>query len=251
MAGGINTFNENPLHKALKEWCGGSGGEFEVPLEGYIIDAIVDGVLIEVQTRNFGKMRKKIQKLIELHPVRLVHPVSFEKWIVRLDLDGNQLSRRKSPKRGRIEEVFRELVTFPKLMNERNFSLEVMLIQEEEVRIVDGKCRRRGRDFTRDERRLLKVLDSSLFVQPRDMAALIPESVEEPFTTNDMAKARKMPRLMAQKMAYCLREMGAIVPLERRKTGIQYMRSSENTEGLAIGKSEIYEPIGLLSRMRA
>jgi hypothetical protein len=132
-------------------------------------------------------------------------------------------------------------------MAERNFSLEVMLIQEEEVRIVDGKCRRRGRDFTRDERRLLKVLDSSLFVQPRDMAALIPESVGEPFTTNDMAKARNMPRFMAQKMAYCLREMGAIVPLERRKTGIQYMRSSENAEGLAIGKSEIYEPIGLAS----
>ena len=58
MADGINTFNENPLHKALKEWCGGPEAEFEVPLEGYIIDAIVDGVRIEVQTRTFGKMRR-------------------------------------------------------------------------------------------------------------------------------------------------------------------------------------------------
>jgi hypothetical protein len=247
MADGINTFNENPLHKALKEWCAGPEAEFEVPLEGYIIDAIIDGVLVEVQTRNFGKMRRKLEKLLESHPVRLVHPVSFEKWIVRLDLDGEQLSRRKSPKRGRIEEVFSELVAFPKLMAERNFSLEVAVIQEEEIRIVDGKRRRRGRDFTRDERRLVKVLDSKLFMHPRDMAALIPDCVGEPFTTNDIAKARSIPKFMAQKMAYCLREMGAIVALGRKKTGIQYMRSTENAEGLTIGKSEIYEPIGLAS----
>jgi hypothetical protein len=247
MADGINTFNENPLHKALKEWCGGPEAEFEVPLEGYIIDAIVDGVLIEVQTRNFGKMRRKLTKLVESHPVRLVHPVSFEKWIVRENLDGEQLSRRKSPKRGRLEDVFSELVAFPQLMSERNFSLETVLIQEEELRIVDGKKRRWGRDFKRDERRMLSVVDSKLFMQPRDMANLIPESLEEPFTTSDIAKACGMRRFLAQKMAYCLREMGAIIPLERKKSGIQYIRSTENAEGIKIGKSDVYEPIGLAS----
>ena len=247
MADGINTYNENPLHLALKEWCAGADAEFEVPLEGYIIDAIVDGVLIEVQTRNFTQMRSKLKKLVESHPVRLVHPVSFEKWIVRLDPEGEQLSRRKSPKKGRMEDVFSELVTFPKLMAERNFSLEVVLIEEEEIRVVDGKRRRWGRDFKREERRLLKVLDSKLFTQPRDMAALIPDSVGEPFTTNDIAKACKLPRILAQKMAYCLREMGAIVPLERKKKGILYTRSAENATGVTIGKSLGYQPIGVAS----
>ena len=247
MADGINTFNENPLHLALKEWCAGPDAEFEVPLDGYIIDAIVDGVLIEVQTRNFTQMRSKLKKLVESHPVRLVHPVSYEKWIVRQDPEGKRLSRRKSPKRGRMEEVFRELVTFPQLMAERNFSLEVVLIQEEEIRVVDGKRRRRGRDFRRDERRLLKVLDSRLFMQPRDMAALIPDSVDEPFTTSDIANACNMPRFLAQKMAYCLREMGAIVPLARRKTGIRYTRSAENATGIAIGESSRYQPMGVAS----
>jgi hypothetical protein len=247
MADGINTFNENPLHKGLKEWAAGPEAAFEVPLEGYIIDAIVDGVLIEVQTRNFGAMRKKLQTLVESHPVRLVHPVSFEKWIVRVDPDGVQLSRRKSPKRGRMEEVFSELVTFPKLMSERNFSLEVVMIQEEEIRLVDGKKhgRRRRRDFVREERRLVSVLDSRRFVQPRDMAGLIPESVGEPFTTSDIAKGCNLPRFMAQKMAYCLREMGAIVAGERKKKGIQYVRSAENATGVEIGATSGYEPIGV------
>lgn len=246
MADGINTFNENPLHKGLKEWAAGADAAFEVPLEGYIIDAIVDGVLIEVQTRNFNAMRRKLQTLVASHPVRLVHPVSYEKWIVRVDPDGAQLSRRKSPKRGRMEEVFSELVTFPKLMTERNFSLEVVMIQEEEIRVVDGKKhgRRKRRDFVREERRLVSVLDSRRFVQPRDMAALIPETVEEPFTTNDIARGCNVPRFMAQKMAYCLREMGAIVALERKKTGIQYTRSAENATGVEIGAGG-YEPIAV------
>ena len=249
MADGINTLNENPLHKGLKEWAAGDGAEYEVPLNGYIIDAIVDGVLIEVQTRNFGAMRQKLKRLVESHPVRLVHPISYEKWIVRLDPDGEQLSRRKSPKRGRIEDVFSELVTFPQLMAERNFSLEVVMIQEEEIRLVDGKKhgRRRRRDFVREERRLVSVVDSRRFVHPRDMAALIPESVEEPFTTSDIARGCNLPRFMAQKMAFCLREMGAILAGERKKTGIQYIRSTENATGLVIGAASEYEPIGVAS----
>ena len=130
-------------------------------------------------------------------------------------------------------------------MAERNFSLEVVLIQEEEIRIVDGKRRgwRRKRDYMKEERRLLKVLDRRRFVQPRDMAALIPERVEEPFTTTDIANALNLPRFIAQKMAYCLREMGAIVPLERKKSGIRYTRSAEHAKGVAVGASSEYGPI--------
>ena len=120
------------------------------------------------------------------------------------------------------------------------------MIQEEEVRLVDGKKhgRRRRRDFVREERRLVDVVDSRRFAQPRDMAALIPESVEEPFTTSDMARGCDLPRFMAQKMAYCLREMGAIVALERKKSGIQYVRSAENATGVEIGAGG-YEPIAV------
>ena len=249
MTEGINTYNENPLHKGLKEWAAGPGAEYEVPMDGFIIDAIVDGILIEVQTRNFTKMRAKLKKLVESHPVRLVHPVSYEKWIVRTSPEGEQLSRRKSPKRGRIEDVFGELVTFPKLMAERNFSLEVAMIQEEELRVVDGRKRGRRwkRDFVREERRLLSVVESRRFAHPRDMAGLIPDSVAEPFTTTDLAKACNLPRFMAQKMAYCLREMGAIVSLESKKSGIPYARWAENDTSVTIGKISGYEPIGVVA----
>ncbi len=224
MATGINTYNETSLHAALKSWYADDGARFEVSVDGFIVDVVQDGILVEIQTANFTAMRRKIRTLIESHPVRLVFPVAQEKWIVRMDQKGDCLGRRKSPKRGRVEDVFSEFVTFPQLLQQPNFSLAVVLIQEEEIRLVDGKRRRRGREWARKERRLLKVVGHHLFLTPSDALQLVPESVEDPFTTADLAKARSLPRRLAQKMAYCLREMGAIIPVERKGKGVLYRR---------------------------
>tara|TARA_Y100000588_G_scaffold240422_2_gene254170 strand:+ start:5527 stop:6231 length:705 start_codon:yes stop_codon:yes gene_type:complete len=225
---GINTYNENPLHAALKAHYAGPDGAFEVPVDGYIADLVQDGVLVEIQTANFGAMRRKLTSLMSTHPVRLVHPIAAEKWIVRLDPHGETLGRRKSPKRGRWEQVFTELVAFPQLMREPNFTLAVAMIQEEEVRIVDGKRRRRGKDWKRSERRLLEVVDQRLFLTPGDLLREIPDAIPTPFTTADLAAQLSMPRWLSQKMAYCLREMGAIVSVGKKRNAIQYVFSGED-----------------------
>jgi hypothetical protein len=207
----ISTFNEKPLHAALKEWYGRAGDRFEVPMDGYIVDIVRDGLLIEIQTRHFTSLKHKLAELTASYPVRLVYPVARAKWIVKLPKkDGATKSRRKSPKRGAVEQVFRELVSFPELLNHPNFSLDVLLIHEEEVRRYDGTRAWRRRGWVTEERRLLKVVDTHYFADAADMAALIPQALEQPFTTAGLASALEMPRWLAQKMAYCLREMGAI-----------------------------------------
>jgi hypothetical protein len=63
--------------------------------------------------------------------------------------------RRKSLKRGRPAHVFAELVSFPKLVLEPTFCLELALIQEEEVRRYTGKKRWRRHGWQTVERRLI------------------------------------------------------------------------------------------------
>jgi hypothetical protein len=65
---------------------------------------------------------------------------------VRLTKSGGGDVRRKSPKRGRLEDLFWELVSIPQLLSNPNFSLEVLMIRGEEVRRYEGKraWRRRG-----------------------------------------------------------------------------------------------------------
>jgi hypothetical protein len=44
----------------------------------------------------------------------------------------------RAPKKGKLLDLFHELVHLPVLINDWNFSLEVMLIEEEELSCNDG-----------------------------------------------------------------------------------------------------------------
>jgi hypothetical protein len=134
----IGTLNEKPLHEALKQWYAQPGDGQEVPVDGSVVDIVRGELLVEIQTCNFAAIRRKLEKLIVNHPVRLVYPIPCEKWILKLPYHDNaKTRRRKSPKRGAFEQVFDELVSFPGLLLNPNFSIELLLIQEE-VRRYEG-----------------------------------------------------------------------------------------------------------------
>ncbi len=224
----IGTLNENLLHAALKTWYAGPEAATEVRVDGYVIDIVQGNLLVEIQTRGFSQMKRKLAALTAEHAVRLVHPVAREKWIVKLPLvDGDPSSRRKSPKRGAVVDVFRELVSFPHLLAHPNFSLEVLLIQEEEVRRFDGRRGWRRKGWVTEGRRLLDVVERRLFEGPGDMAALLPDELADPFTTGDLSKALRCPRRLAQQMAYCLRAMGVITQVGKRGSAYLYTQNTD------------------------
>jgi hypothetical protein len=226
MSNGVGQLNEKPLHAALKAWYAQPGDRFEVAVDGSIIDIVRGELLVEIQTRSFSSLKRKLESLTAGHPVRLVYPIAVEKWILRLSDDGSgQEGRRKSPKRGAIPELFRELVSFPQLICHPNFSLEVLLIQEEEVRQQGAARNWRRRGWGTVERRLIRVLDRRLFATPADLAVLIPASLAEPFSTKELAEAISQPRWLAQKMIYCLRGMGAVSEAGKQGRSTTYVRA--------------------------
>jgi hypothetical protein len=132
------------------------------------------------------------------------------------------VGRRKSPKHGTLAHVFGELVSFPRLLAHPNFSLQVVLIQEEEVRRRDATRNWRRRGWGTLERRLLQVVEQRVFETPADLLALLPATLVAPFTTADLAAAAGLPRGLAQKMAYCLRDMGGLVVVGKRGRSLLY-----------------------------
>lgn len=226
MARGINTYNEGPLHAALKAWYARPEDRLEVEIGGYIVDLVQDDLLVEIQTGGFTPLKEKLDALTREHPVRLVYPIAHEKWIVKLDEDEEtQLSRRKSPKRGKVEHVFYELVRIPHLLHRPTFSLEVLLIQEEEHRRYDGRRGWRRRGWVTHERYLLDVVERFIFATAADLGSLLPDGLAEPFTTADLADALERRRKVAQKMAYCLRKLEVLTIAGKRGNAILYVRA--------------------------
>jgi hypothetical protein len=220
----IGSLNEKPLHAALKAWYRRDGDLVEAPVEGFVVDLVRAGLLIEIQTRGFASMRRKFDLLLDGHSMRLVHPIASVKWITKLDAEGREVSRRRSPKRGIAADVCGELVSFPSLLSHPNFVLEVLLIEEEEVWRPDATKGWRRNGFVMEERRLVEVLDSAEFGSPRDLLVLLPPGLPSPFTTSDLAGQLGRTRHLAQEVAYCLRNSDAIQVVGRDRRGYLYQR---------------------------
>lgn len=214
---GIGLLKESSLHASLKAWAARPGDLIEASIAGYQIDVVHGPLLIEVQTGNFSSFKTKLSKLLPDYRVHIIHPIAVNKWVLRLDHPGGkQLSRRRSPAHGRIENLFTELVRVAHLVQHPNFSLEVVYTQEEELRAwhPNGSWRRRGwRTF---DRRLLEISGSQRFDSPSDYLALLPLELRLGFDTRQLAHSLDIPRYLAQKMAYCLHVMGL---LERSRSG--------------------------------
>ena len=115
---------ETSLHRQLKSIYAASGDKQEVACDGYRIDAICRGQLIEVQHGSLAAIRDKIAVLLEKHRVKVVKPLVARKLLIKQDeRQGKVLSRRYSPKRGQLLDLFDELVYFVNVFPHKTFDV--------------------------------------------------------------------------------------------------------------------------------
>lgn len=213
----IGTLNEGSLHAELKRLEAEPGDRFEVELGGFVIDIVRGQQLIEIQTGPSGPMGRKFDALLESHEIRVVHPVPAAIW---LHTPGTK--PRRSPTRGTAHSVFEWLVSVPTLLDHPNFSLDILLIEEDRHREHDPTLRRRRGGWRVVDRTLRRVLDRHHYGSVTDLLALLPPDLPRQFTTADLAGGAAINRRLAQQMAYCLREANAITEVGRTAEGIVY-----------------------------
>ena len=216
MASGIGTLKESSRHAALKAHFAQPGDEIEIELEGYVIDIKRGDVLIEIQTGSFSNFKTKLKKLLPNYKVQVVYPIAKARWVKRITKIGKQVSRRKSPKKGRVEELFRELLRIPSLATHPNFHLHIAMIHEEVIWIDDGKGSWRRKGWSIADKKLLEVVETIPFEKPNDYLRLLPADLKMPFTNKELAAAMKIRRDLAQKMTYTLRKMDLLEEVGKR-----------------------------------
>jgi hypothetical protein len=229
---GVGTLGEKPLHAALKRWYAAPGDLVEHPVDAFVIDLVRGEQLIEIQTRSFSSMRRKLATLLDLgHPVHVVHPVACETMLVKVD-DAGEVTRRRSPRRGDVVDLFAELVSLAPLLARAGLTFEVVLVRQEELRRFDGQRAWRRRGWVVEERRLVEVLDRVALGSPDDLAALLPAGLPDEFTTADLAACLGRPRRLAQQMTYCLRHAGVVDIVGKQGNAIVHRRSAADRSGV-------------------
>lgn len=222
----IGILNESPLHEALKVFYSEAGARQEVPVGSFVADVLApDDRIFEIQTAGFAGLRRKLESVLERHRVVLVHPIAQVRYIVKLDdCPDRPVGRRRSPRRGSLAQIAEPLVSIPHLLDHPNFELEVVMIEEEELRrhSEDGPWRRKGWHIV--QRRLGQVLEQHRFTCAADLFRLLRAPLPESFTTADMAQAMGEPRWLAQKLAYTLREAGQLSVCGKQGNALCYRR---------------------------
>jgi hypothetical protein len=217
---------ETSLHRELKERYGpGSGGRQEVALRGYRIDAVSgDGVLVEVQSGALGPLKGKLERLLTESTVRVIKPVVVARRVVRrAKHDGPDLSARFSPKRGDVVDVFDDLIGLARVFPHSNLRIDVLAVEVDEVRVT----RRRKPGYAVADRLLREVVGCVSLREAGDLWRLMPDGLDGPFTTRDLAGRMGRRLDFAQRVAYCLRLTGAVEAVG--KTGNQRIYSRVGT----------------------
>jgi hypothetical protein len=223
----INTFNEKSLHFDIKQYLLMEGDKPECSYDGFVIDIKREDLLIEIQTKNFSAMRKKLERLLDCNRIRLVHPIIKNKRITVYDSDGETVKHsRMSPKRGEINDIFEELIYIPDLICHMNLELQILLVSAEEFRIDDGKGAWRRKGISIFDRKLLQVHDSITIIHPIQLLKLLPDfTATKEFSTRDLSISMNIPQKKANKICYALKKIGLIKPISKKGNLLIYKRS--------------------------
>ena len=217
---------ETSLHRELKSHYAGPNAQFEVPLGKYRIDVVTGKRLVEIQHGALTAIRDKVRHLLDDdHRVLVVKPIVARKLLVKQSAKGGDVTdRRMSPKRGGVLDLFDELVHFTRVFPHRRLTLEVPLVEIEEWRYPGHGRRRRWRenDHQIEDQKLVAVRETHRFRTSKDLVKLIDCSLPRPFHTGHLAEGLSVERWIAQRIAYCLREMGAVKTVGKQRNALLY-----------------------------
>ena len=190
----IGVLKEKPLHATLKWWLDDNPDHHEITLPCGKVADIYDGTTVtEVQTGSFTPLRKKLETVLEHHPVIVVHPLVRKKYLTWINPEtGETTAPRRSPRIGSFTDGGKELIYLLPLLSHPNLTVRLVLIDAEEQRVADGWGNGGKRGSHRAVLLPLSVEDTLDLRCAADYAALIPAALPASFTAAQFGKAAKM-----------------------------------------------------------
>lgn len=144
---GIGTLSEKTIHAVLKHYYSSNPLEQEQKVNSYVADILIGSHIIEIQTRNFNTLRRKLEAFLPYYEVTIVYPIAHIKWLRWINESTGEISaKRKSPKTGTKYQVFKELYKIKSYLDHPNLHLRIVLLDVEEYRLLNGWSQDKKRD---------------------------------------------------------------------------------------------------------
>lgn len=210
-AGGIGTLGEKSIHAILKYYYAPNDIYHEQKVENYVADIMIDGEIIEIQTRNFNTMRDKLSCFLSEHEVTIVYPIPYIKWLSWIDETTGEISdKRKSPKKGSIYSIMPELYRIKMFLLNSNLHFTMCLIDVEETRFLNGWSKDRKKGSVRNDGFPVNIYDEVNFDLTSGYQQFIPDNLPRQFTSKDFKIYAKINQSLSNVTLNILNYVGVI-----------------------------------------
>ena len=190
----IGTLSEKTVHAVVKNYYEPDEDKQEIPIKGMYADIFTGNEIIEIQTRSFDQVRKKLDRFLEYYPVTVVLPIPDTKWLIWIDEETGELSsKRKSPKRGNAYQAFRELYKIKPYLKKEGLTIILLFLDLEEYRLLNGWSKDKKKGSSRYDRIPISITNEIILSCPKDYMQFLPEYLQDTFTCNEFAKTVKIP----------------------------------------------------------
>ncbi len=208
---GIGTLSEKTVHSVLKSYYSPNNINHEIKVGGFVADICTGNEIIEIQTRNFDKLRRKLHTFLAFAPVTIVYPINNIKWIRWVNPQTGEISPpRKSPKAGIPYSIFPELYKIKNFLLDPNLNLKIVLMNLEAYRFLDFWCQDKKKGSTRCDRIPTELISETMISNLEDYHLLIPDILGEEFTSKDFKKSSGLSLSSAQTALNILHYVGAV-----------------------------------------
>lgn len=226
---GIGTLREKTVHSCLKNYLAPDCSHHEVKVGRFVADISNEYGIIEIQTRSFDKLRRKLNAFLAYSPVTIVYPIPRTKWIRWINPQSGEISPpRKSPKTGKPYAIFPELYKIKNYLTNPNLHIRIILMDLEEYRFLDGWSKDCKKGSTRCDRIPVELIDEIVISNIADYHSFIPDSLEESFTSKDYKKVTGIPLSHAQTALNILNFVGVVNRVGKQGKSYLYSRADNS-----------------------
>ncbi len=195
---GIGTLSEKTIHAVLKQYYVPEESCHEQKVAGFVADAFTGSEIVEIQTRNFNALRRKLEAYLPLYDVTIVYPIAHTRYLRYINPETGEITPpRKSPKTGRIYQIFPELYRIKPFLNDEHLHIRIALLDVEEFRFLDGRGTNKRKGATKSNAFPLDFVQETVLQSPADYIQLLPEGLPMPFSTKDYKKAAHVTQSLA------------------------------------------------------
>ncbi len=213
----IGTIGEKALHAIIKSYYDDDKDNHEVDVCGFVADIKCGDKIIEIQTSSFDRLNKKLEKYLNDYDVTVVYPIALNKNIIWIDPQtGDVVAKNKSNKRGRATEFLFEASKIRGYINNDNLHFEILLIDMDEYKLLDGYGPDRKRRCTKLYKMPSELRECVVINGADDVRKILPPEITDGrFTFAEFEKYIKMKDRRARYSLNTLIEYGIVREVDK------------------------------------